>query len=160
MEASDILAVALAEQERALSVVAGLSRAPVLLSRATTRLGSYTWDPVTGERVIRVSRHLTSIELARDTARHELAHQAAHELHGHIGHGPPWQMWARYLGCEPKACSPGGIDPSAVKARFAVVCRACGWFVTRQTRSKLVRQVRRYACGSCGGPLAVMVPSV
>jgi predicted SprT family Zn-dependent metalloprotease len=155
--ATDVLGIALHEQVRARSIIAGLGPCPVVLSRATTLLGSFTVDTRTGRGAIRISRYILDPEQVRDTARHELAHQAAYELHGHLGHGPLWQTWARYLGCLPVSCSQTGIDPDIADARqrYMITCRACGWTTTRQRRSRLVRQPRRYACGRCAGSLLV-----
>lgn len=155
MDAAEILAIAMQEQVRARAIVAGLGPCAISLSRATTLLGTYTVDVRTGLGSIRISRHLVDPERVVDTARHELAHQAAYELHRHLGHGPLWQMWARYLGCAPVSCEGAGIDPDVAgrAQRYALTCARCGWRITRQKRSRLVRHPRRYACGRCRGPL-------
>lgn len=157
MTPSDVLALAREEQQRALQIVAGLRPCPIVLSRATAQLGSFTVDRLTGDRVIRVSRHLADDAQVRDTARHELAHQAAWDLHGHLGHGPVWRMWARYIGCAPVACSAAGIDPDVVRSRerYAIECGSCGWRTTRQRRSKLVAKPWRFLCARCRGRLRV-----
>lgn len=157
MDPDRLLELARAEQARALGIVAGLQPCPIVLSRATTLLGSFSVDMRTKQGTIRISRYLTDSEQARDTIRHELAHQAAHDLHGHLGHGPAWRMWARYIGCVPKACSAAGVDPdvTARRQRYVVGCGRCGWRTTRQRRSTIVRQPRRYACARCNGPLSV-----
>lgn len=152
---ADILALAREEQSRAREIIVGLPPCPIALSRATTLLGSFS---VGAEGpVIRISRYLVDEEQVRDTARHELAHLAAHALNGHVGHGPHWQTWARYLGCVPLPCTPVGVDPEVVRRRerYVVMCRRCGWTTTRQRRSRLVRYPRFYACAHCRGPLTV-----
>jgi len=40
-----------------------------------------------------------------DTLVHEMAHVEAWVVHGHRGHGPPWQRIARRVGCEVQAVS-------------------------------------------------------
>jgi hypothetical protein len=160
MDAADILRLADSEQERACAIIAGLTPCPITLSRATTQLGSFTVDVRTGLVVIRVSRYLRDEAQVRDTVRHELAHHAAHQLHRHVGHGPIWRMWARYLGCEPVSCSGPGIDPEVARRRerYAITCGLCGWTVMRQRRSRLVDHPRRYRCRRCSGPLEVYTP--
>jgi predicted SprT family Zn-dependent metalloprotease len=157
MRPDEILALALQEQERARGVVAGLGPCALTLSRATTRLGSFTVDLRTGQRAIRISRYLTEADQVRDTARHELAHQAAYDFHSHLGHGPLWKTWAQYLDCAPVACSGDGVNPDVARARqrYALSCGRCGWTITRQRRSRLIEHSRRYACARCRGPLVL-----
>jgi predicted SprT family Zn-dependent metalloprotease len=156
LDPSQILGLALAEQSRALAIVAGLRRCPVVLSHARITLGAFTVDRHSGATEIRISRHLTDPEQVKETARHEFAHQAAWERYAHFGHGPLWQTFASYLGCEPVRCA--RVDPSEpLEARYAITCRRCGWTTTRVKRSKLVTRSSRYRCSSCGGRLRVDV---
>jgi hypothetical protein len=151
---ADILDVALSEQIRARAIVAGLGSCPLHLSHARVTLGAFVVDKDSGATEIRISRHLTDVEQVRETARHELAHQAAWERYGHFGHGPLWQTFASYIGCEPVRCAqlPADRDHSA---KYAVTCTHCSWATTRLKRSKLVRVPWRYACAACGSKLRV-----
>jgi hypothetical protein len=152
---ADILDIALGEQERARGIVAGLGPCPVSLSRARVTLGSFVVDRDTGATEIRISRHLSDPDQVRETARHELAHQAAWERYGHFGHGAFWQTFASYIGCAPVRCAQFAADREAV-AKYAVTCTCCNWATTRLKRSKLVRAPWRYACASCGSRLRVV----
>jgi hypothetical protein len=151
---ADILDIALDEQLRARAIVAGLGACPVILSHARVTLGSFVVDKDTGATEIRISRHLDGAGVVRETARHELAHQAAWERYGHFGHGPLWQTFASYIGCEPVRCARFAADPLSA-ARYAITCTRCGWATTRLKRSRLVRTPWRYACASCGSKLRV-----
>jgi predicted SprT family Zn-dependent metalloprotease len=145
------------EQGRARSIVAGLGRCPVRLSRATTELGAFTVDPRNGSMEIRISRHLKDEEQVRETIRHEFAHQAAWERYRYLGHGALWQTLAVYLDCEPVSCSQGGIDPELIakRQRYEITCTRCGVVTLRQRRSKLVAKPWRFVCAHCGGKLEV-----
>jgi predicted SprT family Zn-dependent metalloprotease len=159
VNAIDIMAVALAEQERAQAIIGGLDPCPIRLSRATTQLGSFSVDERSGDCEISVSRHLTDEAHVRETARHELAHHAAWQRYRYLGHGPLWQTLAVYLGCEPAPCAKDAFDPDIVRARerFVVMCKGCGLSVTRQRRSKLVKAPWRFSCARCAGRLSVVV---
>jgi predicted SprT family Zn-dependent metalloprotease len=155
---SDVLAIALEEQDRAWSIVARLGPCPIRVSRSTTELGSIHVDRRSGKVVeIRISRHLADEGQVRETARHELAHQVAWERYADLGHGAFWQTMANYLGCEPVACSEGGLDPDVIieRLRYEISCAACGWTTRRQRRSKLVDKPWRFGCAHCGGVLSV-----
>jgi hypothetical protein len=149
---SDVHAIALEERNRARAMVAGLGLCPIVLSRATTELGAFTVERGSGAIQIRISRRIDDEAQVRETMRHELAHQAAWERYRDLGHGAFWQTMATYLGCEPVPCSTYDI-PKTV--RYEVSCLACGWTTKRQKRSKLIEKPWRYACGHCGGKLAV-----
>lgn len=157
----DVLEIALEEQRRARGILPDLGPCKVVLSRATTSFGVFSVelrDPAkSGSAEIRISRYITSEEQVRETARHELAHQAAWERYGDIGHGPYWQTFASYLGCAPVACSSVEMDPAVIGARvkYEVSCEECGWATKRQKRSKLVRVPWRFSCARCGGRLRV-----
>ena len=152
----DILQVAVDEQVRARSIIADLGPCPIVLSRMTTSFGVFSVEPSSGDMEIRISRHIATIEQVRETARHELAHQAAWERFGDVGHGAYWQTFASYLGCEPTACSrePMFTDAAAI-AKYTITCALCGWATIRQRRSKLVKSPWRFGCGRCGGKLIV-----
>jgi len=150
----DILAVTLEEQARALAIVAGLSKCPVLLSHARITLGAFVVDRHDGSTEVRISRHIDDVDQVRETARHEFAHQAAWERYGHFGHGPLWQTFASYLGCQPVRCARFDAQDRA-EVRYVVTCRRCGWTTTRMRRSTLVTKPWRYSCGDCGGMLDV-----
>ena len=158
MSAIDVMAVALDEQVRARAIVAGLGLSPIRLSRATTELGSFSVDGASGDSEIRISRHIGDEAQVRETARHELAHQAAWERYRYLGHGPLWQTLAVYLGCEPVPCGDYHLDPDVVRERqrFVVVCQGCGLTTTRQRRSKLIKAPWRFACARCAGSLRVV----
>ena len=106
---------------------------------------------------IRISRYIADEAQVRETARHELAHQAAWQRYEHLGHGPLWQTFALYLGCAPTSCGGRGLDEDVVRARlrYVVTCIECGLVTLRQKRSKLVRSPWRYACARCSGKLQV-----
>jgi predicted SprT family Zn-dependent metalloprotease len=154
---SDILAICLEEQDRARSIVAGLGPCPITLSRATTLFGSFLVDMKDGSFEIRISKHITDDAHVRETARHELAHQAAWERYNDMGHGPLWQNLATYLGCQPVSCTEDALDPVAMMRyqRYVITCERCGWSIGRQRRSKLVTKTWRYGCARCRGPLRV-----
>lgn len=152
MNPSDIHTIAIEEQARARAIVAGLRHCQIVLSRATTELGSFSVDRVTGATQIRISRHIDDEDQVRETIRHEFAHQAAWERYRDLSHGPLWQTMASYLGCEPTPCSQYDI-PKTV--RYEITCAACGWTTKRQRRSNLVDKPWRYACAHCGGALHV-----
>ena len=152
---ADILVIALDEQVRARAIVAGLGPCPVYLSHARVTLGAFVVERDTGAAEIRVSRHLGQEDQVRETVRHELAHQAAWERYGHFGHGPLWQTFASYIGCEPVRCAQFDADRDGA-ARYAITCTQCSWATTRLKRSKLVRAPWRYACASCGSKLRVL----
>jgi hypothetical protein len=152
MKPADIHAIAAEEQARARAIVAGLQHCQIVLSRATTELGSFSVDRRTGATQIRISRHIDDEAQIRETMRHEFAHQAAWERYRDLSHGPLWQTMASYLGCDPVPCSQYDIPKVH---RYEIVCAACGWTTHRQKRSKLVDRPWRYACGHCGGRLAV-----
>ena len=40
-----------------------------------------------------------------DTLIHEMAHAADWLFSGKLDHGPSWQRWARYAGCQVTACT-------------------------------------------------------
>ena len=151
----DILAIALEEQVRARGIIPGLGPCPILLSRATTVLGSFNIDRVTGEYEIRISKHLPDEEQVRETTRHELAHQAAWERYRDFGHGGFWKTMANYLGCEPVPCAPGRLEVAMMRDRYEISCASCGWTTRRQRRSKLIDRPWRYGCGRCGGKITV-----
>lgn len=155
MTPSEILTVALQEQARARSIVAGLGPCPIKLSRATTLFGSFLVDQLDGSTEIRISKHIIDAEHVRETARHELAHQAAWERYRDMGHGPLWQTLASYLGCQPSSCTDDALDPVAMLRyqRYVITCQRCGWTISRQRRSKLVTKTSRYGCARCRGPL-------
>jgi predicted SprT family Zn-dependent metalloprotease len=153
VEPARILDVALREQDRARAIVAGLRVCPVVLSNARLTLGAFVVDKHSGATEIRISRHLGDVEQVRETARHELAHQAAWERYGHFGHGALWQTFASYIGCEPVRCANALGDERP--ARYAVACTRCAWTTTRLRRSKLVRVPWRYQCPACGSKLVV-----
>src|SRR5437763_15970668 len=110
---SEILDAARAEQVRAQQIVEGLRPCPINLSRATTQFGSFLVDPSDGSIEIRISRHIIEVDHVRETARHELAHQAAWQRYRHRGHGPLWQTLAIYLGCRPVSGTGERIGPVA-----------------------------------------------
>jgi predicted SprT family Zn-dependent metalloprotease len=151
---SDVLSLALEEQVRARAIVAGLGPCPVVVSHARVTLGQFLVDRRDGSIEIRISRHIDDVDQVRETARHELAHQAAWERYRHFGHGPLWQTFATYLGCEPVRCALFNADRHAA-ARYAVSCKRCGWTTARFRRSKLVAKPWRYLCAECGGRLQV-----
>lgn len=157
MRPAEIMVILAQEQARARNIVAGLSACPVRLSRATTEFGAFLVDRRSGAMEIRISRHIDEIDVLRETARHELAHQAAWERYAHLGHGPLWQTMASYLDCPPVACAPRQVNPEllATRQRYAVVCDRCGWSTLRQRRSKLVARPWRFACARCSGALRV-----
>jgi predicted SprT family Zn-dependent metalloprotease len=157
MKPAEVLAIAFEEQARARAIVAGLGECSIRVSRSTTELGSILVDRHGGPVEIRVSRHLRDEDQVRETARHELAHQAAWERYRDLGHGALWQTLAAYLGCEPVPCSVEGIDPEVMRKRqrYIVTCAVCGWGVTRQKRSKLIDKPWRFSCAHCGGKLTV-----
>jgi predicted SprT family Zn-dependent metalloprotease len=159
MSPADILELALQEQIRARAIVPDLGACPIVLSRARTELGSFLVDPHDGTMEIRISRHIDDVGQIRETARHELAHQAAWERYLHVGHGALWKTFATYLGCEPVVCSRFVLDPVGVAARqrYSVACKRCGWTTTRERRSKLVTKPWRFACSRCGGSLRVTI---
>lgn len=82
-----------------------------LSNRMTTRVGQL----VPGER--NGSRYIVELALnvdlmlegngreRIDTLVHEMAHGAEWLFDGVIGHGPGWRRWARYAGCNEKACA-------------------------------------------------------
>jgi len=158
MQPADILSISLEEQTRARAIVEGLGACPIKVSHATTVLGTFLVDRYTGEIEIRISKHLRNEEQVRDTARHELAHQAAWQRYEHIGHGALWQTLASYLGCEPVPCTSHGFDPDVIakRQRYHISCMKCGWATTRQRRSKLVDKPWRFACAYCGSKLQVV----
>jgi predicted SprT family Zn-dependent metalloprotease len=151
----DILAIAHEEQARARAIVAKLGPCPIVLSRATTVLGSFNVDPHSGEMEIRLSKHLPDEAQIRETMRHELAHQAAWERYREIGHGGYWKTMANYLGCEPVACTRGALDVAVQREKYEIACLTCGWATRRQRRSKLIDRPWRFACARCGGKLVV-----
>jgi predicted SprT family Zn-dependent metalloprotease len=154
--AMDVLAVALAEQGRARAIIADLGPCRIVLSRMTTSFGVFSVEPESGDMEIRISKHISTVEQVRETARHELAHQAAWERYADVGHGAYWQTFASYLGCEPIACARVPMfSDVAIVARYRVTCSACGWAVVRQRRSKLVAKPWRFGCARCGGKLVV-----
>lgn len=157
MSAADILRIVGEEQERARAIVAGLGSCPVRLSRATTEFGAFLVDRASGDMEIRISRHIADGAVLRETARHELAHQAAWERYRDLGHGPLWQTMATYLGCAPVACTtyPVNAEVLGARQRFEIRCERCGWTTTRQRRSKLVARPWRFACARCRGRLRV-----
>jgi predicted SprT family Zn-dependent metalloprotease len=154
----DVLSLALDEQVRARAMVAGLASCPVVLSNATVTLGSFCVDQIDGSVEIRISRYLDECAQVRETARHELAHQAVWERYGDLGHGAYWQTMAVYLGCEPVACvRPDDAGRRRPGDKYAVLCSACGWSTMRARRSKLVAKPWRFACAACGAALQVAV---
>jgi predicted SprT family Zn-dependent metalloprotease len=159
MSAIDVMGLALEEQSRARAIVAGLGPCPIRLSRATTELGSFSVDPRSGDAEIRISRYITDEAQVRETARHELAHQATWQRYAYLGHGALWQTLAVYLDCQPVSCGAHTFDPAVVqqRQRFVVMCKSCGLSITRQRRSKLVRAPWRFACARCAGALQVVV---
>ncbi|MEX0874933.1 MAG: SprT-like domain-containing protein [Actinomycetota bacterium] len=160
MTPSVVLALLREEQARAISMVAGLKPCPLKVSRTTTELGSIIVDQSSGKVVeIRVSRHLADEAQVRETARHELAHQAAWHRYGDLGHGALWQTMAAYLGCSPVPCSDRALDPEVMRKRqrYAISCARCGWSTKRQRRSPLVARPWRFGCATCGGSLSVAV---
>jgi predicted RNA-binding Zn-ribbon protein involved in translation (DUF1610 family) len=150
----DVLQIAFEEQVRARSIVSGLGPCRIVLSRARTELGSFSVSHDGRDMEIRISRHIPDAEQVRETARHELAHQAAWQRYHYVGHGALWQTFANYLGCEPKACSTVRLE-GAIRPKYVVVCNACGWSITRERRSKLVTRPWHFACPNCGGSLVV-----
>lgn len=152
MTPSEIHAIAIEEQKRARSIVAGLRHCQIVLSRTTTELGSFSVERATGAIQIRVSRHIDDEAQIRETIRHEFAHQAAWERYRDLTHGPFWQTMAAYLGCEPTPCSQYDIPKLH---RYEISCASCGWTTRRQKRSKLVDKPWRFACARCGGALSV-----
>ncbi len=154
---ADILAIALSEQVRARGILAGLGPCPINLSRATTLFGSFLVDQSDGSIEIRISKHIIDASHVRETARHELAHQAAWERYSDMGHGALWQTMASYLGCRPVSCTEDALDPAAIlgSQRYVITCKRCGWTISRQKRSKLVTRTSRYGCAKCRGPLRV-----
>jgi predicted SprT family Zn-dependent metalloprotease len=164
MEPSDVLAFALEEQVRARAIVSGLGPCPIVLSRARTELGSFSVDANDAGRrrggmEIRISRYINEPDQVRETARHELAHQAAWERYRYVGHGALWQTFASYLDCEPVACAGYVLDGHAPdgRPRYEIACNRCGWTTVRERRSKLVTKPWRFACARCGGSLHVVV---
>ncbi len=133
-------------------MLGGLSHCQIVLSRATTELGSFSVDRTTGVTQIRISRRIDDEGQVRETIRHEFAHQAAWERYRDLSHGPLWQTMASYLGCEPVPCSRYDIPKVH---RYEVTCSSCGWATHRQKRSKLVDKPWRFACAYCGGALSV-----
>lgn len=152
MTPAEIHAIAAGEQARARGIVAGLRHCQIVLSRATTELGSFSVDRRTGATQIRISRRIDDEAQIRETIRHEFAHQAAWERYRDLSHGPFWQTLASYLGCDPVPCSQYDIPKTD---RYAITCMSCGWTTHRQKRSRLVDRPWRYACGQCGGRLSV-----
>jgi hypothetical protein len=152
MKPSDIHAIAVEEQARARAIVAGLRHCQIVLSRATTELGSFSVDRTTGAMQIRISRHIDDEGQIRETMRHEFAHQAAWERYRDLSHGPLWQTMASYLDCQPTPCSQYDIPKPL---RYEITCAGCGWTTRRQRRSKLVDKPWRYVCAQCGGRLSV-----
>lgn len=152
MKPSDIHAIAIEEQKRARAIVAGLRHCQIVLSRATTELGSFSVERASGAIQIRISRHIDDEAQVRETIRHEFAHQAAWERYRDLSHGPLWQTMASYLGCEPTPCSQYDIPK---RHRYEISCASCGWTTRRQKRSKLVDAPWRFACAHCGGGLSV-----
>jgi predicted SprT family Zn-dependent metalloprotease len=157
MKPSTIHAIVADEQARARAIVAGLGHCTIRLSRATTELGAFTVDRRTRAIEIRISRHLRDEAQVRETARHELAHQAAWERYRDLSHGGLWQTMASYLGCEPVPCSQDGFDPDVMRRRqrYEISCLRCGARTLRQRRSKLVAMPWRFQCAQCGGKLEV-----
>ena len=155
MDPVQILDIARHEQVRARGIVAGLGTCPLVVSNARVTLGAFVVDRDTGAAEIRISRYLGDEAQVRETARHELAHQAAWERYRDFGHGPLWQTFASYIGCEPVRCAQFPADREAA-ARYAVTCTRCSWATTRLKRSKLVRAPWRYICASCGSKLRVV----
>jgi hypothetical protein len=152
MKPAEIHEIALEERARAQAMVAGLRLCPIVLSRATTELGSFSVERASGATQIRISRHIDDEDQVRETMRHELAHQAAWDRYRDLGHGALWQTLAVYLGCEPVPCSTYDIPK---KLRYEITCSKCGWTTKRQKRSKLVDKPWRFACAQCGGKLLV-----
>ena len=152
MTPADIHAIAIEEQTRARAMLAGLRHCQIVLSRATTELGSFSVDRATGVTQIRISRRIDDETQVRETMRHEFAHQAAWERYRDLSHGPLWQTMASYLGCEPVPCSRYDIPKVH---RYEIRCSSCGWATHRQKRSKLVDKPWRFACAYCGGTLCV-----
>jgi predicted SprT family Zn-dependent metalloprotease len=157
MKPSEILAVLSQEQDRARSRIADLGHCSVRLSRATTEFGAFLVDRRSGAMEIRISKHIADEAILRETARHELAHQASYERYGYLGHGALWQNLATYLGCQPVACTNYSVNDEvlAQRQRYEVRCDRCGWSTTRQRRSKLIARPWRFACARCSGALRV-----
>jgi hypothetical protein len=82
-----------------------------LSNRMTTRVGQMVPGVKNGKRYIvelalNVDLMLEGNGRERiDTLIHEMAHGAEWLFDGKIGHGPGWRRWARYAGCNEKACA-------------------------------------------------------
>lgn len=84
-----------------------------------------------------------------ETVRHELIHVHLLNEHGDASHGARFEEWAARL-------DTGVTCDLFTQPRWWVVCGDCDTALARYRESKLVRNVERYRCGSCGGALRLV----
>ncbi|HKK94664.1 MAG TPA: SprT family zinc-dependent metalloprotease [Longimicrobiales bacterium] len=89
---------------------------PIRLSgRMKSRLGHMKPCVVDGRRrVLEIAINADLMlsgndDIRHDTLVHEMAHAADWLFDGEVGHGPTWQWWATYAGCESRACTTSRI---------------------------------------------------
>lgn len=118
-------------------------------TRFRTSLGRCA--PTSGE--IRLAAFLQNgaDELLTEALCHEVAHAAAHELHGHRlkPHGPEWRALMETAGFEARARIPAallqGVTPPDARQRALWEHRCPVCHATRLARTA----VRRWRCASC-----------
>jgi len=130
-----------------------VSRIPVLASRATRRLGSYS---AKGSHPICIRLQFSQeSDLLTETFFHELAH-ACHHLTSsrrdrvRLGHGPEWRSWAKAFGISVSARGKSDALGEIYRSRLKVVavCRKCGVTFRRQRR---LDSGKKYVHPGCGG---------
>jgi predicted SprT family Zn-dependent metalloprotease len=108
-------------------------------------------DPRSGE--IRLHRGLAGapVALQREVVCHEVAHVAAHRLHGARirPHGPEWKRLMVLAGFEPRARLPlsdlpdGIAETSRPRVLYDHTCPVCG------ARRTALKRVTRWRCRAC-----------
>ncbi|MFO7766221.1 MAG: SprT-like domain-containing protein, partial [Pelovirga sp.] len=141
--------------DRATVLLPQIAAIRVLGSRATSRLGSYTFrgkDPV----CIRLQLAQEPESLCR-TFLHELAHACDHLYRGwrprrRFGHGEQWRRWAQILGAAPRSAGSSKAVTALHQQRqkLVAVCQGCGAEIRRARR---LNQKGRYIHPPCGGTL-------
>ncbi len=131
--------------------------------RAKSRFGCCKKHPGTGEVFqIEISKVMES---AADREIEEvLLHELLHTCPGCMNHGERWKGYANYLNEKygyriktSSSYSEFGLEKpeSREQIHYRIVCKSCGMEIERKRRSKLVKNVKRYRCGKCGGKLEI-----
>ena len=130
--------------------------------RAKSRFGCCKTEEKNGKKYYRIEISSFLLDGEEEGIRDVIFHELLHTCPGCMNHGAKWKSYAALVNREygRKIRTANRYEDFALEkpegkeeSRYHIVCSRCGARIERKRKSRLVKHLKDYRCGKCGGEL-------